>query len=78
MIFNKLKCLQVFSQPHLAKILMDVENSIDDVALTRNRSTNQWSVTIRQQILDLEGPSYQYVPMFSMATVSQVNLIKFF
>ncbi|XP_014203452.1 sphingomyelin phosphodiesterase 4 isoform X2 [Copidosoma floridanum] len=63
---------KVFSQPHLANMLRDVENCIDEVASMRNRSTNQWTGMIRQQIHDLEGPSYQYVPMFSQATVSQV------
>ncbi|KAJ8681355.1 hypothetical protein QAD02_017142 [Eretmocerus hayati] len=63
---------KVFSQPHMAKILLEVENCIDEVASTRNRTTNQWTGTVRQQIFELEGPSYQYVPMFSGATISQV------
>ncbi|XP_031778842.1 sphingomyelin phosphodiesterase 4 isoform X1 [Nasonia vitripennis] len=63
---------KVFSQPHLAKILLEVESCIDDVASTRNRTTNQWTGTVRQQIVELEGPSYQYIPMFSQATVSQI------
>ncbi|XP_031849675.1 sphingomyelin phosphodiesterase 4 [Nomia melanderi] len=72
---------KVFSQPFLAKMICEVENQIDDVGLSRTRvSTNQWASTVRQQILELEGPTYQYVPMFSVATVSQVvrllNIIK--
>ncbi|XP_011506496.1 PREDICTED: sphingomyelin phosphodiesterase 4 [Ceratosolen solmsi marchali] len=63
---------KVFSQPNLAKILLEVENCIDDMASMRNRSTNQWTGTVRQQILELEGQSYQYIPMFSPATISQV------
>ncbi|KZC09713.1 Sphingomyelin phosphodiesterase 4 [Dufourea novaeangliae] len=64
---------KVFSQPHLAKMICEVESHMDDVGLSRSRvSTNQWVSNVRQQILDLEGPTYQYVPMFSMATVSQV------
>lgn len=49
---------------------------MDDVGLSRNRcvSTNQWASIVRQQISELEGPTYQYVPMFSMSTVSQVNI----
>ncbi|XP_058808686.1 sphingomyelin phosphodiesterase 4 [Phymastichus coffea] len=67
---------KVFSQPHIAKILLEVESCIDDFACTRNRQTSQWTGIVRQQILELEGPSYQYVPMFSPTTVSQV--ISFF
>ncbi|XP_076653758.1 sphingomyelin phosphodiesterase 4 [Halictus rubicundus] len=64
---------KVFSQPHLAKMICEIEGLIDDVGLSRSRvSTNQWSSIVRQQILELEGPTYQYIPMFSMATVSQV------
>lgn len=64
---------KVFSQPHLAKMICEVESQMDDVGLTRGRvSTNQWTSTIRQQILELEGPTYQYVPMFSMTVLSQV------
>ncbi|KOC70912.1 Sphingomyelin phosphodiesterase 4 [Habropoda laboriosa] len=64
---------KVFSQQHLAKIICEIESHIDDVGLSRSRmSTNQWTSTLRQQILELEGPTHQYVPMFSVATVSQV------
>ncbi|CAK9821994.1 Sphingomyelin phosphodiesterase 4 [Anthophora retusa] len=64
---------KVFSQQHLAKIICEIESHIDDVGLSRSRvSTNQWTSTVRQQILELEGPTYQYIPMFSVATVSQV------
>ncbi|CAK9809971.1 Sphingomyelin phosphodiesterase 4 [Anthophora plagiata] len=64
---------KVFSQQHLAKIICEIESHIDDVGLSRSRvTTNQWTSTVRQQILELEGPTYQYIPMFSMATVSQV------
>lgn len=66
--------LQVFSQPFLAKIICEIESHMDDVGLSRSRvSTNQWTSTVRQQILELEGPTYQYVLMFSMATISQVR-----
>lgn len=48
---------------------------MDDVGLSRGRlSTNQWTSIVRQQILELEGPTYQYVPMFSSAITSQVSL----
>ncbi|OAD53738.1 Sphingomyelin phosphodiesterase 4 [Eufriesea mexicana] len=64
---------KVFSQPHLAKIICEIESHMDDVGLSRSRvSSNQWTSTVRQQILEFEGPTYQYVLMFSMATVSQV------
>ncbi|KAK9303627.1 hypothetical protein QLX08_004731 [Tetragonisca angustula] len=64
---------KVFSQPYLAKIICEIESHMDDVGLSRSRvSTNQWASTVRQQILELEGPTYQYVLMFSMATISQV------
>ncbi|KAL7294296.1 hypothetical protein TKK_0012311 [Trichogramma kaykai] len=63
---------KVFSQPFLAKILMEVECCLDDIALTRNRSACQWTGTIRQQILELEGPTYQYTPMFSCENMQQI------
>lgn len=64
---------KVFSQPHLAKIICEIESHMDDVGLSRSRvSTNLWTSIVRQQILELEGPTYQYVPMFSTATASQV------
>ncbi|KAH0950302.1 hypothetical protein HN011_012496 [Eciton burchellii] len=64
---------KVFSQPHLAKMICEVESCMDDVGLSRGRlTTNQWTSIVRQQILELEGPTYQYVPMFSSAITSQV------
>ncbi|XP_015603161.1 sphingomyelin phosphodiesterase 4 isoform X2 [Cephus cinctus] len=64
---------KVFSQPHLAKMLSEIESCMDDSNLSRSKmSTNQWTAIVRQQIFDLEGPTYQYVPMFSQTTVSQV------
>ncbi|XP_053988733.1 sphingomyelin phosphodiesterase 4 [Hylaeus anthracinus] len=64
---------KVFSQPYLAKMICEVESHMDDVGLSRSRaSSNQWASIVRQQILELEGPTYQYVPMFSMSTASQV------
>lgn len=48
---------------------------MDDVGLSKGRiTTNQWTSIVRQQILELEGPTYQYVPMFSTA----INLQVFF
>ncbi|KAG7198867.1 hypothetical protein KM043_015693 [Ampulex compressa] len=64
---------KVFSQPHLAKIICEMESCTEEVGLSRSRTTtSQWASVVRQQVLELEGPSYQYVPMFSMATISQV------
>ncbi|XP_025158099.1 sphingomyelin phosphodiesterase 4 isoform X2 [Harpegnathos saltator] len=64
---------KVFSQPHLAKMISEVESCIDEVGLSKGRlSTNQWTSIVRQQILELEGPTYQYVPMFSLAITSQI------
>ncbi|XP_015116625.1 sphingomyelin phosphodiesterase 4 [Diachasma alloeum] len=64
---------KVFSQPYLPQMLAEAECYMDDCNLTRNKiSTKQWSAVARQQILELEGPSYQYVPMFSENTVSQI------
>ena len=63
----------MFSQPYLSDILSDIEICMDDVALSRGRlSNNQWTATVRKQMLELEGPSFQYIPMFSMTTKSQV------
>lgn len=54
-------------------MICEVESHIDDVGLSRSRvSSNQWTSIVRQQILELQGPMYQYVPMFSMSTASQV------
>ncbi|XP_032686801.1 sphingomyelin phosphodiesterase 4 isoform X2 [Odontomachus brunneus] len=64
---------KVFSQPHLAKMISEVESCMDDVGLSRGRlSTNQWTSIVRQQVMELEGPTYQYVPMFSSAITSQI------
>ncbi|XP_072762293.1 sphingomyelin phosphodiesterase 4 isoform X2 [Anoplolepis gracilipes] len=64
---------KVFSQPHLAKMICEVESCMDDVGLSKSRlTTNQWTSIVRQQILELEGPTYQYVPMFSSAIILQV------
>ncbi|XP_051170691.1 sphingomyelin phosphodiesterase 4 [Leptopilina boulardi] len=64
---------KVFSQPYLTEILSDIESCMDDVALSRGRlSNNQWTAIVRQQILELEGPSYQYNPIFSVSTKNQV------
>ncbi|KAL6430906.1 hypothetical protein ACFW04_007007 [Cataglyphis niger] len=64
---------KVFSQSHLAKMICEVESCMDDVGLSKSRlTTNQWTSIVRQQILELEGPTYQYVPMFSSAIIVQV------
>ncbi|XP_043462172.1 sphingomyelin phosphodiesterase 4 [Leptopilina heterotoma] len=65
---------KVFSQPHLTEMLSDIETCMDDVALSRGRlsNNNQWTAVVRQQILELEGPSHQYTPMFSVSTKNQV------
>lgn len=56
-------------------MICEVESCIDDVGLSKGRiTTNQWTSIVRQQILELEGPTYQYVPMFSIA----INLQVFF
>ncbi|EZA53176.1 Sphingomyelin phosphodiesterase [Ooceraea biroi] len=64
---------KVFSQPHLARMICEVESCMDDVGLSKGRlTTNQWTSIVRQQILELEGPTYQYVPIFSSAITSQI------
>lgn len=65
---------KVFSQPHLTEMLSDIESCMDDVALSRGRlsNNNQWTAVVRQQVLELEGPSHQYTPMFSVSTKNQV------
>lgn len=56
-------------------MICEVESCVDDVGLSKGRITaNQWTSIVRQQILELEGPTYQYVPMFSTA----INLQVFF
>ncbi|XP_053595621.1 sphingomyelin phosphodiesterase 4 isoform X2 [Microplitis demolitor] len=64
---------KVFSQPHLAVMLAEAESCISDTSLTRSKiSTSQWNNIIRQQIVELEGSTYQYIPMFSATTSSQI------
>ncbi|XP_033230954.1 sphingomyelin phosphodiesterase 4 isoform X2 [Belonocnema kinseyi] len=64
---------KVFSQSCLTEILSEVESCMDDVALSRGRlSSNQWTAIVRQQILELEGPLYQYIPIFSVTMKNQV------
>ncbi|XP_043253713.1 sphingomyelin phosphodiesterase 4 isoform X1 [Colletes gigas] len=64
---------KVFSQPYLSRMICEVERHMDDVGLSRSRvSSNQWASIVRQQILELEGPTYQYIPMFATSTASQV------
>lgn len=64
---------KVFSQAHLAKMICEVESCMDDVGLSKSRlTTNQWTSIVRQQILELEGPTYQYMPMFSSTITLQV------
>ncbi|XP_066596827.1 sphingomyelin phosphodiesterase 4 isoform X2 [Prorops nasuta] len=50
---------KVFDQPHLANMIKSIES--------------QWTPIVRQQIIDLEGQNYQYVPLFSPTTLSQVS-----
>uniref|UniRef100_A0A0C9R7R2 Smpd4_1 protein n=1 Tax=Fopius arisanus TaxID=64838 RepID=A0A0C9R7R2_9HYME len=63
---------KVFSQPYLPQMLAEAETYMDDNITRSKISSNQWSAVARQQILELEGPSYQYLPMFSESTVSQI------
>ncbi|KAI4503032.1 hypothetical protein M0802_002076 [Mischocyttarus mexicanus] len=65
---------KVFSQPHLARILSEIESCMDDANLNRSRmQSSQWTSIVRQQIMELEGPTYQYVPMFSVAIITQIT-----
>ncbi|XP_034951732.1 sphingomyelin phosphodiesterase 4 [Chelonus insularis] len=64
---------KVFSQAHLASMLTEIESCMDETNLSRGKiPTSQWSATVRQQIVELEGPTYQYVPMFSSTVTSQI------
>ncbi|KAH0560300.1 hypothetical protein KQX54_003305 [Cotesia glomerata] len=65
---------KVFSQPHLAFMLAEAEGCINDSNISRGKlSSSQWNNIIRQQIVELEGPSYQYIPMFSAASSAQIT-----
>ncbi|XP_014609205.1 PREDICTED: sphingomyelin phosphodiesterase 4 isoform X2 [Polistes canadensis] len=65
---------KVFSQPHLARILSEIESCMDDANLNRSRmQSSQWTSIVRQQIMELEGPTYQYIPMFSVAIITQIS-----
>jgi len=80
--------LQVFSQPNLNTMLSEVEHCLDDesgVGLPNDSVTSsispdtsnqghKWSALVRQQVLELEGPGYQYKPLFGSETMSQVFL----
>lgn len=64
---------KVFSQPFLAEMLIELESCMDDANASRDKMiVTQWSAVVKQQILELEGPSYQYNPMFSEATISKI------
>jgi hypothetical protein len=67
-------------------MLRDVEHSLDDVSGARlpddsvssrispeaSHQGHKWSALVRQQMLELEGPGYQYKPLFGSETMSQV------
>ncbi|XP_069703883.1 sphingomyelin phosphodiesterase 4 isoform X2 [Periplaneta americana] len=77
---------KVFSQPNLNTMLSEVEHCLDEVSgvglpndtvssRTNAETSHQghkWSAVVRQQILELEGPGYQYKSMFGSETVSEV------
>ncbi|KDR21935.1 Sphingomyelin phosphodiesterase 4 [Zootermopsis nevadensis] len=76
---------KVFSQPNLNTMIKEVEHCLDGVsgAHLSNDSVSssspetshqghKWSALVRQQVLELEGPGYQYKPLFGSETVSQV------
>lgn len=55
-------------------MICEVESCIDDAGLTKIRlSSNQWTSIVRQQIFELEGSTYQYVPIFSTTVSLQVD-----
>jgi hypothetical protein len=67
-------------------MLREVEHCLDDAtgAHLQNDSVSprnspetghqghKWCALVRQQMLELEGPGYQYKPLFGPETVSQV------
>ncbi|XP_020299400.1 sphingomyelin phosphodiesterase 4 [Pseudomyrmex gracilis] len=63
---------KVFAQPHLGQMIREVESCVDDVGLRGRLTANQWTTVVRQQFHELEGPTYQYTPMFSSSIISQV------
>ncbi|KAF7990193.1 hypothetical protein HCN44_011485 [Aphidius gifuensis] len=65
---------KVFSQPHLAEMLIETESCMDDANVSRGGkiTATQWSAIVKQQILELEGPNYKYNPMFSESTISKI------
>jgi hypothetical protein len=77
---------QVFSQPDLNTMLREVEQCLDDASgahlangsvSSRNspetsHQGHKWNALVRQQVLELEGPGYQYKPLFGSETLSQV------
>lgn len=71
---------KVFSQPHLASMISEVENCMDERNLStcKQITSNLWSPIVRQQINELEGPNYQYIPMFSSMNLLQVRIITLF
>ena len=67
-------------------MLMEVERCLDDVSgqgLPNDSKTSpeashqghKWNAVVRQQVLELEGPGYQYKPMFGSDTMSEVLII---
>lgn len=69
---------KVFSQPRLASMIAEVENCMDERNLSTGKqiTSNLWSPIVRQQINELEGPNYQYIPVFSSMTLLQVKIFK--
>ena len=64
-------------------MLMEVERCLEDVSghgLPSSSKTNpeashqghKWSALVRQQVLELEGPGFQYKAMFGSETMSEV------
>lgn len=65
---------KVFSQPRLALMLKEAESCMDEASLNRGKiAASQWTAIVRQQIVELEGPTYTYVPMFSQTILCQVT-----
>ncbi|KAJ9593786.1 hypothetical protein L9F63_027571, partial [Diploptera punctata] len=74
---------KVFSQPNLNNMLMEVERCLDDVSVQglpndsnlsqeASHQGHKWNAMVRQQVLELEGPGFQYKPMFGPDTISEV------
>ncbi|XP_022186537.2 sphingomyelin phosphodiesterase 4 isoform X2 [Nilaparvata lugens] len=71
--FMLFRVTKVFAQINVIDLLREAEGSLEEGG--QLRSSSKWSAVVRQHILDLEGPGFQYQSLFSAET--RAELVKF-